>query len=69
METVSTIGAGDNFNAGFLYGLIKNQITRDDMEHGLSEEQWNAVIGCAQLFSAEACSTLNNNVVLSDCLT
>ena len=62
METVSTIGAGDNFNAGFLYGLIKNQITRDDMEHGLSEEQWNAVIGCAQLFSAEACSTLNNYV-------
>lgn len=27
-ETVSTIGAGDNFNAGFIYGLIKNGITR-----------------------------------------
>ena len=62
METVSTIGAGDNFNAGFLYGLIKNQISRDDMEHGLSEEQWDAVIGCAQQFSAEACRTLNNYV-------
>ena len=61
-ETVSTIGAGDNFNAGFLYGLIKNQISRDDMEHGLSEEQWDAVIGCAQQFSAEACRTLNNYV-------
>ena len=62
METVSTIGAGDNFNAGFLYGLIKNKISRDDMEHGLSEEQWDAVIGCAQQFSAEACRTLNNYV-------
>ena len=62
MDTVSTIGAGDNFNAGFLYGLIKNQISRDDMEHGLSEEQWDAVIGCAQQFSAEACRTLNNYV-------
>jgi fructokinase len=62
METVSTIGAGDNFNAGFLYGLIKNHISRDDMERGLTEEQWDAVIGCAQQFSAEACRTLNNYV-------
>ena len=62
VETVSTIGAGDNFNAGFLYGLIKNQISRDDMERGLSEEQWDAIIGCAQQFSAEACRTLNNYV-------
>ena len=29
-KTVSTIGAGDNFNAGFIYGLIKNGITRQE---------------------------------------
>ena len=27
-ETVSTIGAGDNFNAGFIFGLLKYGITR-----------------------------------------
>ena len=62
METVSTIGAGDNFNAGFLYGLIKNQITRDDLENGLTEEQWDALISSAQQFSAEACKSLYNYV-------
>ena len=62
METVSTIGAGDNFNAGFLYGLIKNQITRDNLENGLTEEQWDALISSAQQFSAEACKSLYNYV-------
>ena len=62
METVSTIGAGDNFNAGFLFGLIKNNITRNDLESGLTEEQWDAIIGTAQQFSAEACKSLNNYV-------
>jgi fructokinase len=62
METVSTIGAGDNFNAGFLYGIIKNQITRKDLENGLTEEQWDALISTAQQFSAEACKSLYNYV-------
>ena len=62
METVSTIGAGDNFNAGFLYGIIKNQITRKDLENGLAEEQWDALISTAKQFSAEVCQTLYNYV-------
>ena len=62
METVSTIGAGDNFNAGFLYGLIKNRITRKDLENGLAEEQWDALISTAKQFSAEVCQTLYNYV-------
>ena len=41
-ETVSTIGAGDNFNAGFIYGMIKYGVTRDDVEQGLSEEVWTS---------------------------
>jgi len=61
-ETVSTIGAGDNFNAGFAYGLIKHNIRRVDIEQGLSEEQWDQVIGCAQQFSANVCKSINNYV-------
>lgn len=62
MTTVSTIGAGDNFNAGVLFGIIKNGITRQDVENGLSEEQWDSIIASGQLFSAEACKTLYNYV-------
>ena len=62
METVSTIGAGDNFNAGFIYGMLKNNITRRDIENGLTEEQWDACIASGQRFSAEACKTIYNYV-------
>ncbi|MGI6242199.1 MAG: carbohydrate kinase family protein [Prevotella sp.] len=61
-ETVSTIGAGDNFNAGFIYGLLKYGITRDQMERGLTEAQWDQLIGCAQEFSADCCKSLFNYV-------
>lgn len=61
-ETVSTIGAGDNFNAGFVYGLIRNGITRDTIGQGLTPEQWDAAIGCAQQFSANVCQHIDNYV-------
>ena len=61
-KTVSTIGAGDNFNAGFLYGLIKNGVTRQQMEQGLTEQQWDSIINCGLEFSQEVCSSLYNYV-------
>lgn len=62
MDTVSTIGAGDNFNAGFIYGLLKNNITRQEIEHGLTEEQWDSVVQSALAFSAECCRSISNHV-------
>lgn len=61
-NTVSTIGAGDNFNAGFVYGLIKYGITRNIIETGMSEEQWDNVIHCAQCFSANCCKSISNSI-------
>ena len=61
-ETVSTIGAGDNFNAGFLFGLLVNNIRRTDLEIGLKEEQWDKIVEMGQKFSAEACRSLLNYV-------
>lgn len=63
-ETVSTIGAGDNFNAGFVYGMVKEGITREMLENGLSEEQWDQVISQAQQFSANVCKSINNSIDL-----
>ena len=62
IETVSTIGAGDNFNAGFIYGLIKYGITREMIVNGFSEELWDEVIASAMSFSANVCKSINNSV-------
>ena len=60
--TVSTVGAGDNFNAGLIYGMVKYGITREDIERGLTEEQWDSIIACAQEFSAAACQSIYNYI-------
>lgn len=62
METVSTIGAGDNFNAGFIYGMIKYGITREDITNGMSEKKWDQVVACGLEFSAECCKDITNSV-------
>lgn len=61
-ETVSTIGASDNFNAGFIYGMIKYGVTRDDVEQGLSEEVWDKLIATATAFSADCCKDIFNYI-------
>jgi fructokinase len=61
-STVSTIGAGDNFNAGFVYGLVKYGITREMLETGISKEQWDHLVSEAQQFAANVCQSINNSV-------
>ena len=61
-KVVSTIGAGDNFNAGFVYGLIKNDITREDIDCGLTEEQWDKLVDCGLRFSANVCANMDNYI-------
>lgn len=62
IDCVSTIGAGDTFNAGFIYGLIRENITREDIDRGLEETQWDKFIGYGQLFSGECCKDIYNYV-------
>ena len=61
-EVVSTIGAGDNFNAGFVYGLIKYGVTREMVRTGFSENLWDQIISCAIKFSANVCQSIDNSV-------
>ena len=61
IKTVSTVGAGDNFNAGVVYGLVKNNIGKEDLPN-LSEADWDKVIRCGMDFSAEVCRSVNNSV-------
>lgn len=59
VRTVSTIGAGDNFNAGFLYGLLSLGITGDSL---LDESAWRRLTAIAGRFSAEVCKSIENYV-------
>jgi fructokinase len=58
---VSTIGAGDNFNAGIVYGLIKYDIRARDLPH-LSEAEWGKVIQCGIDLSSEVCGSYSNYI-------
>jgi fructokinase len=58
---ISTIGAGDNFNAGFAYGLLKNNISLDALT-ALPENQWDQLIGWAKRFAKEVCLSLDNYI-------
>ena len=62
VDTVSTIGAGDNFNAGFVFGLLKEGVTRKHIEWGLTEAQWRNIVATAQQFSADCCGSIYNYV-------
>lgn len=61
VETVSTIGAGDNFNAGIIFGLMKEGIGRADLPT-LSEEKWNRVVQCGMDLAAHVCQSFNNSI-------
>ncbi len=61
IETVSTIGAGDNFNAGILFGLLKYNVLRADLDN-LSEELWAKIIQCGIDFSSEVCGSYDNYI-------
>ena len=61
-ETVSTVGAGDNFNAGFVFGLIKNNISLSQLQQGLTTEQWDSIVSYALAFSANCCKDIYNYV-------
>lgn len=59
LNAISTVGAGDNFNAGIVYGLLKYRIRYDDID-SIDESDWDKIIECAKAFSAESCKSLNN---------
>lgn len=50
VETVSTVGAGDNFNAGYIYAIMK----------GLDEH--TSRIEMAQRWSQDVCRQIGNNI-------
>lgn len=59
IEPVSTIGAGDTFNAGIIYSIIKNNILYQDINK-ISFELWTKLINTAIDFSSSVCMSYDN---------
>lgn len=61
IKTISTIGAGDNFNAGCLYGIMKNDVLRDSLS-SLPFHTWDKIVASGQALAAEVCQSYNNSI-------
>ena len=61
IDPVSTIGAGDNFNAGMITSIYKKQITRDKIE-SLGEKEWTGIISVAVDFASHVCLSYENYI-------
>lgn len=58
---VSTIGAGDNFNAGLVHGLLTQNVIKENLK-SLEPVTWAKMIATAIAFATNVCGTLENYV-------
>jgi len=58
IQAVSTIGAGDSFNAGIIYALLHE----DESVVGFTESSWERIINHGIRFSANVCQSLDNYI-------
>ena len=60
IETVSTVGAGDNFNAGVINQLVKQGLER--VGDTLTISDWQLLIESGIRFSSAVCKSMDNYV-------
>ncbi len=61
ISPVSTIGAGDNFNAGMITSIYRRDIKREDIEK-LKQNEWSEVIATAVAFATHVCMSYENYI-------
>lgn len=61
IKTVSTIGAGDNFNAGFVYGLMRYGVKKEDLLQ-MENHLWEKLVNCGLYFAANVCQSIHNSI-------
>jgi fructokinase len=61
IKPVSTIGAGDNFNAGMIAAIYKNKLTGNELTR-MGEEKWAKVISSGIEFASDVCMSYENYI-------
>lgn len=61
IRPVSTIGAGDNFNAGMITSIYYNNIKADQLEY-LTDAEWSDIITTAVNFATHVCLSYDNYI-------
>lgn len=61
IQPVSTIGAGDNFNAGLIYGLVQHEVHKENI--GMVDLQiWEEIIRYGVGFASDVCMSYENYI-------
>jgi fructokinase len=63
IKPLSTIGAGDNFNAGMMAALYLNKITSDQLDT-MGEDKWSKVVTMGVDFASNVCMSYENYISL-----
>lgn len=58
---VSTVGAGDSFNAGLIYAILENNILLSDIGN-MKPETWDNIISTAIEFASHVCMIYDNYI-------
>jgi len=61
VQPVSTVGAGDSFNAGLIYSLFKLNIGKKDL-CSIKKQEWQAIVEMGMAFGASVCETFENYI-------
>lgn len=59
LKVVSTVGAGDSFNAGIVHSILEQNIYRGDLHH-LGTAAWNDIIESGIKLSSNVCRSFGN---------
>jgi fructokinase len=62
---VSAIGAGDNFNAGFIFAMMRDNVLLQDLRD-LREAQWDKLIESGKRFASTVCLSMENYIPFTE---
>ena len=61
IQPLSTIGAGDNFNAGLICAMLRHDIRHADLP-SLDQDTWGKIIRCGMDLASEVCQSYDNYI-------
>lgn len=65
INPISTIGAGDTFSAGIIYGLHLADVNKISL-HFLHKDKWDKAVEYAIKFSTEVCLSYENYIAITE---